>query len=180
MKRTTVVAFCAGAVASAVVGGLAVQGAAVAGSDSIDLIGAPYTREPLLIFDTTGGTLTGTVHEHLIVYNDGLASYSAASLVVFPEPGEFIDARTTSLSPDEVEALRVALGKAGASTLVDNNVFIADAPIHTVTFFRKPGTDAIGHSFSFHGGEQHGKVAAIIFALIDEHFPPAPDNPPGG
>ena len=44
------------------------------------------SRNPVLIYDVTGGTLIGLVHRNLVVYDDGTATISKRDETVFPAP----------------------------------------------------------------------------------------------
>lgn len=170
MRRTTLAAFALGIVSSTLVGALLTSQPATANDDGE--IGFPeldIAREPVLIFDQTGGTLVGTVHQNLIVYSDGLMTYSIANNLIFNGGQEFIDARV-AYHPD-VEQLIKDLGAAGAATLDDGGFFVSDAPINTVTFFRSPGESSRANTFSFFGGTDYAETTGVIFDTINNFFP---------
>lgn len=172
MRRSTVAAFALGVVSSTFLAAMLTAQPATAEDRSdvvIPGIELEIAREPVLIFDQTGGTLVGPVHQNLIVYSDGLMAYSLANNVVIPGGGEFIDARI-AFHPD-VDQLIKDLGAAGAGTLQDGGFFVVDAPVNTVSFFRSPGTNARGNTFSYFGGTEYAATSEIIFDTINSFFP---------
>lgn len=132
-------------------------------------IKTPIVREPTLIHDVTGSTLIGPFHQNLVVYNDGLVSFAAASQII--GGGGDGQACTAFIPASEVAELTKALADAGAATLPDRFAFVADLPLTTVTFM-KPATDTKAHTFSFFfgpGGYQ--QVQTIVNTFIQKHFP---------
>jgi len=133
------------------------------------LLGASAIQfEPVLIYDQAGGTLTGPVRQTLTVYNNGSVRYSELE-----DDGTLSGStgRSTyaSVSPLDVKLLVRELAAAGADSLPDITLTVSDVPLHTVTFVKKPGTDAKAHSFSFYPFGAYGDVFGVIQAFISAH-----------
>ncbi len=128
-------------------------------------------REPILVFDVSGSSLLGPLHSRLSVYNDGLATVSRWSdNVVFG--GEDGDAAINYVGSEAVDSLRKQLSAAGAFSLTDQLLIVADLPLSTVTFFRKPGTRSVANTYSYWVGTgEYGAVNTVIANFIDAHFP---------
>jgi hypothetical protein len=93
----------------------------------------PLEREPVLIYDVTGGTLVGPIHLQLNVFSDGYASLSSGANPI-REVGPSVE--TAWLGRDEAHALQNDLIRAGALRIEVPGSFCADAPITSVTVFR--------------------------------------------
>lgn len=121
-------------------------------------------REPTLIYDVSGSTLTGPVHTNLVVYNDGFVTYSN-----FSSFGSTNVAVTTKFVPETVvKALTFDLQAAGAHTLSDSGGIVFDLPTTTVTFMR-PGTNAKARTFSFNlAGDGHIAVIKVISTFLNQ------------
>ena len=110
----------------------------------------PIKREPVLIYDLTGGTLVGTFHTNIVVYNDGLTSFARKDWIVFPGPPQEIEDADVGFATDaQVAQLIEELQAAGASTRIDDQNVILDVPVATVTFFPRPAPRARNNTFSF-------------------------------
>lgn len=136
-----------------------------------------FPNEPLVLFDTTGFTLSGSlIHQNLVVYGSGIAAYSVSSQQLTPPlegSFDFGDAKVAMLTPETAQRFLRELAFAGAFSLCDEPAFVADVPPSTLTVFNG-GTDAAAHSFSFFGGglsQPHATVAQIVDAFITAHFP---------
>jgi len=105
----------------------------------------PFQREPVLVYDKTGGTLLGAVHEQLTVYRDGLATYSRIDPL---ERDGQVSVRT--LSPAEVDSILNTLLAVGAQVMCDDPTQISDVPLATLTVLQGDGPDAAAHSFSYY------------------------------
>ncbi|MHC4942348.1 MAG: hypothetical protein ACYTG7_04950 [Planctomycetota bacterium] len=128
-----------------------------------------WDREPLLMVDVTGYSLTGLIHRHLAVYSDGTASISSVTGI----PGnQLADADVITVPDQAVQELRMDLRAAGAHQLRDNPLNVQDVPLTTVTFFFRSGPVARSNTFSyflvFKGYERVGKT---INDFIDTWFP---------
>jgi hypothetical protein len=122
-------------------------------------IGAPIKREPVLMFDVTGSTLTGPIHFNYIVYNDGLVTGGTC--------GGFAgdnSAGTANATQADVAQLASDLIAAGGLKLPDQNLTVADVPLTTVTVF-KGAEDARAHTFSYWLGV--GSYAQINTVIAD-------------
>jgi hypothetical protein len=129
-------------------------------------------REPTLVFDITGFSLLGELHTSMVVYNDGLVSYSNRSGFL----GGDGQSCTVSVPQNAVRKLTRNLAGAGAGALEDNQQLVLDVPLTTVTFM-KPGTDTKAHTFSFYiGGSAHSEVSQIIGEFVAENIPVCTGN----
>lgn len=105
-------------------------------------------REPVLIYDQSGSTLSGIVTRHVCVYGDGtvIASHASGGTALFPyESG----ARITHVDPARITKLRTDITQAGVWSLCDESLSLADFPLTTVTVLRG-GTDALAHTYSYY------------------------------
>ncbi len=131
----------------------------------------PLVQEPVLVFDISGFTLTGVLHQHLAVYNNGVASISRVSggTSLFPLSK---DADLAFISSQMVEKLQKDLAAAGAPLACDEQLFVSDIPMTTVTVFRG-GTDARAHTFSYWlpTTPQSQATAQVISKFIADVFP---------
>jgi len=122
-------------------------------------------REPIVVFDVSGGTLAGPTFEHLTVYDDGFASYSNVSA--------FSRARVEgkSIRDNGAERLILNLIDAGAADLTDQDGMVMDVPLSTLTIFRG-GTNSQAHTYSYWlGVNGHEAVDNLLSEFISEHFP---------
>ncbi|MDF1800085.1 MAG: hypothetical protein P1V81_12980 [Planctomycetota bacterium] len=141
------------------------------GPQVIATVGGPIKFEPVLIHDVVGGTLTGAVHTHLTVYNNGFMTVAKFHDVVFPAPGTDKDVATASLSPAEVQQLQADLRASGAFGLPDQEATGADIPLTTMTVFRG-ATDAKAHTFSYlMGTSPYAAAQDVVDQLMADHFP---------
>ena len=128
-----------------------------------------FAVEPLVIFDVSGYSLGGAIHQHLAVYNNGLASISSASGI----PSAVAGGSTFKFLPAS-EAFQLArdLYQAGAWNICDELVPVSDIPLTTITVLRG-ATNAPSHTYSyFVPGSPEAQAAAVILeAFVDEHFP---------
>lgn len=126
-------------------------------------------QEPVLVYDVTGGTLSGPVHAHLTVYNSGLVTYSEAAGLGTP----VVNARTAYVAPDLVHALAKSLSAAGAFALPDQPLAVADIPLKTLTVFRGD-TDAFAHTYSYWMGlDSYAAADQAVRDFINTHLPPS-------
>ena len=123
-----------------------------------------FQREPVLVYDKTGSTLIGAVHEQLTVYSDGLATYS--KLTPMNGDGE-VSVRT--LSPRNLAALVDALTAVGAQVMCDDPIQMSDVPLVTVSVLQGEGADAAAHTFSYYDASSgsQGLVEAILRDFIE-------------
>ena len=89
-----------------------------------------HEHEPMLVYEVSGATLSGTMDRTLTVYEDGALLLSSA---VPGEPGTCARVHTT---PKVVSRLYQELANAGALTLCDDEPLFIDMPLHTVTLLR--------------------------------------------
>jgi hypothetical protein len=124
-------------------------------------------QEPTLVYDVTGGTLSGLVNTNVVVYNNGLVSYSNFGSFGGGDGSSCV----VQVPTDAVKKLTSDLKRSGAATLPDGGLIISDVPLQTVTFLAEPATDAKAHTFSFLGGGQQGQVAQIINQFLQQYVP---------
>ena len=152
--RTLSVMLCGALALTLVTAGQAI------GSDTLTpgptLAGA-IKREPVLMFDVTGSTLTGPLHSRYTVYNDGLITGGSC--------GGFTGANaagTAYAPPSDVSQLLADLVDAGGVKLLDQNLSVADIPLTTVTVL-KGSTNARAHTFSYWiGVGEYAQLASVI------------------
>lgn len=124
--------------------------------------------EPVLLHSLSGGSLSGTTEEQLVVYNSGLMVISKSN-VFFGTVD--VDARSAQLSEAALMVLRRRLDAAGAFGLGDTGISVTDVPLHTLTVF-KGATNAHAHSFSYWlGSDDYFATDQLIQELIYTHFP---------
>lgn len=148
-------------------------------------------RHLVLVYDVTGGTLTGMIHLHLTVYSDGQAGVARGGCSILADPqGPGCQPRHnvdfTFVGPDVVSDLRNALLRAGANRIRGGQpgVFI-DSPLHTVTFFRghhpsrakgrspKAAVVSRANTFSFfdRADPEVSQIVRLIEEFMATHFP---------
>lgn len=105
-------------------------------------------REPVLVYDQTGSTLSGVLTRHVCIYDDGtvIAAQASGGTTLFPYESS---ARIAHVDPARITKLRTDITQAGVWSLCDEPLGIADFPLTTVTVMRG-GTDAIGHTYSYY------------------------------
>jgi hypothetical protein len=107
-----------------------------------------FDQEPLLIYDVSGYGLAGLIHQHVCVYDNGLVTYAEAGggTPLFPF-GSSADIAFVDLPT--VQSFYKELIQLGAFTICDEQSFVADAPLITVTVFRGQ-TDSRAHTYSYY------------------------------
>lgn len=133
--------------------------------------GQSIVNEPVVVYSINGGTLIGTVHRQLTVYNSGFATIAKMDSSVFPAPGELVDVQTANIGPDRASHLLFTLLRAGAAELPDQKLIVNDVPLKTLTVMRgRPTT--IANTFSYWlGFGAHASVDKVITDFINETFP---------
>lgn len=120
--------------------------------------------EPVVIYDVSGSTFAGPFHQHLTVYNSGLATFARATN--FSEP----EVAVAQVSPADIAQLESDLDALGARSLCDIPTLVSDVPLTTVTVFAG-ATDARAHTFSFFLSiKQQGAVKQLLESFIATHF----------
>ncbi len=141
------------------------------GGASVITPGGPVKMEPVLIHDVVGGTLAGTIHTHLTVYNNGFVTVAKFHDPVLSGGGPEKDVLTAALEPAEVQQLQKDLRQAGAYALPDQPLIGTDVPLSTLTVLRG-GTDAVAHTYSYlFGTGGYAAPQQVIDNLMSTHFP---------
>ena len=128
----------------------------------------PIPHEPVVLYEVTGGTLSGSFDYFLSVYSDGtsrLSSYLGGGSSQF-----------TGVDPSEVDDLRQALAQAGALSQCDQPDLTSDTPLQTLTVFRSNPTRRSNTFSWFTSDGDLAEIQSILDAFIGAHFEP----PPGG
>lgn len=125
-------------------------------------------RELVVVYDVTGGTLSGPVDLNLSVYSDGSARLSSSL-------GDGLgSAQLVFMDPSLTTGLLQGLIAAGAMTHCDVPDFLSDVPLSTLTVLRGPARQR-ANSFSWTGGDAEiAAMQALLNAFIAEHFQPVP------
>lgn len=123
-------------------------------------------QEPILMYDVSGSTIAGPIHQHLTVYNNGFVTFSEIQLGTLDNR-----ALTTQVSLSEVQALLQGLRDTGAYQLCDGHSIGNDIPQKSVTVFQG-ATDARAHSFNFYTGSAFTDFQILMLDFIDMHIPP--------
>ena len=118
-----------------------------------------FQREPVLVYDKTGGTMIGLVHEQLTVYSDGLATYSRLD----PMNGDG-EVSVRTLTARQLAGLVDTLVAVGADVMCDDPMQITDVPLVTVSVLQGEGADAAAHSFSYY--EMTSGAPAIVEGIL--------------
>jgi hypothetical protein len=111
-------------------------------------------QEPVLMYDVSGFGLGGQIHLHLGVYSNGLVSISSApGGPTFEQSagfGGFFEpkAQLVYVDPAVVSELAENLAAVGAFKACDEDAFVSDLPLTTVTVFRGE-TNSRAHTFSY-------------------------------
>lgn len=129
-------------------------------------------QEPLLMFDVSGFTLTGVLHQHLCVYDNGVVSISSVSggTPLFPLTNK---ADIAFVTPTQARTLHKQVVQAGAFQACDEPIPVADLPLTTVTVFRAGRTDDRAHTWSYFLPQtpQTQNVENAILAFKNATFP---------
>ncbi|QDU84796.1 hypothetical protein Pla163_19100 [Planctomycetes bacterium Pla163] len=129
-------------------------------------------QEPLLMYDVSGYSLTGVIHQHLAVYDNGVVSISSVSggTPLFPSANK---ADITYIQPTAARALLKSLVQAGARQICDEDIPVADLPLTTITVFARGNTDDRAHTFSYWLplSNESQTVSGLIQAFIATTFP---------
>jgi hypothetical protein len=122
-------------------------------------------REPLVAFESTGGTFLGPVDIALLVYNDGSARLSS----VWSGSVQLV-----YMDPVETEALRDGLVALGALARCDVPDIVADAPLQTLTVHRAATTQRSNTFSWFQDDDELLAMRTLIDDFIAAHFAPIP------
>jgi hypothetical protein len=140
------------------------QSAISAASDSNNCPNS-IRHELLVAYEVHGGTLTGPVDLNLLVYSDGVARLVDAS---------DSDAPTVEIvqtDPDAVGELVRDLERYGGLLNCDEQGFVTDVPLHTLTLLRA-GSDERAHSYSWWLRDcSNGATEVRIAEFIADAFP---------
>ncbi len=129
---------------------------------------AAFVQEPVLIFDVTGSSIAGPVHDSVVVYNNGLVSVSEFRMF----QGNDGSTRTVSVPVKAVRRLSSALAAAGAFSLQDSAATFPDLPVTTISVLSGK-TDAKAHTFSVTvGNAGHAAVQGIIQNFLSTYVDP--------
>jgi len=127
----------------------------------------PIDCEPLLVYDVSGHGIAGPIHKSLMLYSDGLVSYSSRDL-------SGLAADVTWVSPELAQEINDDLIAAGALELGDRRSDgVADFPMTTITVFNGSQPNAVYNVFSFFDIDEargYGAVTGIIEAFITQTF----------
>jgi hypothetical protein len=129
-----------------------------------------YPREPLVLYEVSGGSLGGPIDYTLSVNNDGSARLASSI-------GDGMgSSQLVAVPPAEVAALHGDLVALGAFMLCDQEELVSDVPLSTLTIFRttpRPRTN----TFSWLGGAAEvGEIQMRLEDFIAEHFAPPPSG----
>lgn len=141
-------------VAGAALAALTFTTATAAPASQATGIGVPFhglSPHPVLVYSQTGGTLTGSVHTQMTVYDNGFVTIGEQSDTIFPTPGVFEGVRTGNIGTAAVKSLFRKLVVAGAYTLGDQPFVVSDVPLNTVTAFSSDPVagDQTAHTLSY-------------------------------
>ena len=128
-------------------------------------------NEPLVVFSVSGGTLTGTVHRQLTVYNNGFVTISKLDHQYFPTEQEIVDVKTTSIGTERAYNLVLRLVRSGAGVLPDQPIFVSDVPLNTLTVLDGKEV-AVARTFSWWLGiGEYSGVQRVINEFVQANFP---------
>jgi len=129
----------------------------------------PIEREPVVLYEVTGGTLSGVIDYDLSVRSDGSARLSSFLGGAGTGSSQYV-----VVDPSEVEALRQALTSAGALLECDAPDLTSDTPLQTLTLFRA-GSTRRSNTFSwFTSDGDLAQIQSLLDAFIAAHFVPLP------
>lgn len=139
-----------------------------------EIIAPPFgaiSNEPVVVYQVSGGTLTGTQFLSLVIYDSGFASVAINNQAVFPVPGTTIDVQTKSVGPAAVQRLMRSLTTAGAFELPDQPLAVSDVPLNTLTVL-DGGADAKAHTFSYWlTSGDYAPIGAALDKFLSTNFP---------
>ena len=127
-------------------------------------------NEPVVVYNVTGGTLTGLIHRQLTVYNSGFVTIAKLDEPVFPQPAEIQEVRTAQVGPQAATQLLISLVQAGAVQLEDQSFPVSDVPLKTLTILEGK-TFALSRTFSWYVGGDYAVVDQALNKFIGDTFP---------
>ena len=131
-------------------------------------LAAGNTTAPVVVYSLRGGTLLGTVHTQLTVYNNGFATIAKMDdSVIF---GQVEDVASAGVGPAAANKLLLDLVQNGAVTLPDQNTIIFDTPLTTLTILEGKQL-GLSRTFSYFFGPEYSGVNQVIVDFIQTHFP---------
>jgi hypothetical protein len=123
------------------------------------------------VHEVSGGTLSGSVDSLLVVYSDGTARLSSAL------GGSGNGSSQTAFVGAAARVLQRELVAAGALDQCDQETFVSDTPLSTLTVF---GGRSLARSSSFSwfsaDSPRLAAIESLLAAFAAAHF----DAPPGG
>jgi hypothetical protein len=102
--------------------------------------------EPVLLYDSTGSSLIGPVHEGLIVYSDGTAIRTRKDA---QDAGDAGTIQVRNVGSRAARMLQGALLAAGAAQLCDDPTYVADVPMAKLTLFEGLAPDSAAHTVCY-------------------------------
>lgn len=130
----------------------------------------PIPHEPLVVYEVTGGTLSGPIDYALTVYGDG-----AARLCSSLGGAGTGSAQLVYVDPSVAAALRQDLEQVGALALCDQLDTVSDTPLQTLTVFRSASHRANTFSWFELEGDP-AEIPVLLDAFIAAHFAPLPGS----
>lgn len=179
MFRISISSFCVGAVLALSIPALY---SAQAPSPSFTPAPAPvpvpgcdntWDRDPLVVYDISGYTLTGALHRHLSIYSDGTATISSVSGIQgstwFPASNK---ADFTFVGADIALKTWSAVRAAGALNECDSSLNVSDVPLQTVTVFRgSQNQSSRTYNYLLADTTAKVKIEQILNDFIQQYFP---------
>ncbi|MEM7305820.1 MAG: hypothetical protein AAF682_04085 [Planctomycetota bacterium] len=138
-----------------------------AGAGGAPAVGG-ITNEPMVVFDVTGPTFAGSIHEHLAVYNNGFVTISKRNDNPFGNLD--VDVQTANVGADGALKLLLDLIGSGAVTLPDQSGTASDIPLTTLTIAEGQEI-ALSRTFSYWSAPQYNGVAGVMNDFISTTFP---------
>jgi len=125
---------------------------------------------PVLMFDRSGSTLIGPVHESLILFSDGLAIHARRGADI--RDGGSVEMK--NVSAGSAKALWQEVMAAGAASLCDDPAYVTDMPLTKVTVFTPAGFDSIAHTYAYYlaPAGAASQVELLIENFVETEFKP--------
>ncbi|MFN0207446.1 MAG: hypothetical protein ACKVS6_14165 [Planctomycetota bacterium] len=127
-----------------------------------------FLQHPLLVYQMNGSSFAGPIYRQLIVNSDGFVTLSGSFLGASKAEVAFVDVA-------KVKKLHNVIIAAGSMTNCDvpSILQISDAPMETLTTFRRNSPDTTSHTFTFAGGDDgsNGAIASALNNFMNETFP---------
>ena len=125
-----------------------------------------FQNEPVIVFHLSGATFVSQIEENLLIFNNGSVMHARSDTFTAE-----ITVEAANVGPVGVRTLFKDLVALGAGGLCDQDTFVSETPLRTLTLMR--GTpNSITHTFSYYGSDKlYQAIDDRILGFIAATFP---------